>query len=129
MSAGLSAQKAYESAIKLPFPANMVMAPLSAGIALAAGLSNVARIKSAATGADFVTSGPQLMAVGDNPGGRERVQVTPLSSTNVSGPGNAITIGSINISGMSNADEIADTVQERLRGFADMQTEVSVLQL
>jgi hypothetical protein len=39
-----------------------------------------------AKGGDFETSGPQLIMVGDNPGGRERVQVTPLSSPNINGP-------------------------------------------
>ena len=39
-----------------------------------------------AQGGDFVTSGPQTIVVGDNPGGRERVQVTPLSSPNINGP-------------------------------------------
>lgn len=34
-----------------------------------------------AQGGDFITDGPQLIMVGDNPGGRERVQVTPLGST------------------------------------------------
>lgn len=46
-------------------------------------------IPAAATGADFETAGPQLLMVGDNPGGRERVQVTPLSSENVNGPSGA----------------------------------------
>ena len=45
-----------------------------------------------AQGGDFVTSGPQMIAVGDNPGGRERVQVTPLSSPNIDGPQGGITI-------------------------------------
>ena len=39
-----------------------------------------------ALGGDFITQGPQTIMVGDNPGGRERVQVTPLSSPNVNGP-------------------------------------------
>lgn len=34
-------------------------------------------IEAAATGADFMTNGPQLLLVGDNPGGREHVQVNP----------------------------------------------------
>jgi hypothetical protein len=33
-----------------------------------------------AQGGSFVTNGPQYIKVGDNPGGRERVDVTPLSS-------------------------------------------------
>ncbi len=50
-------------------------------------------IKEAAMGADFVTSGPQLMLVGENAGGRERVQVTPLSSPNINGPqGGGVTV-------------------------------------
>jgi len=39
-----------------------------------------------AKGGDFITSGPEMIMVGDNPGGRERVSVTPLSSPNLDGP-------------------------------------------
>ena len=70
---------------------------------ITAGLANVLKIESqlssisgAARGADFTTSGPQMLLVGDNPGGRERVQVSPLSSQNINGPQGGITI---NISG------------------------------
>lgn len=34
-------------------------------------------IPAFATGGDFITSGPQLIKVGDNPSGRERVTITP----------------------------------------------------
>jgi len=53
--------------------------------AILTGLMNIAfaiakaEISRAGGGGDFVTSGPTLMMVGDNPGGAERVQVTPLS--------------------------------------------------
>jgi hypothetical protein len=52
------------------------------------GLANVAQIEAQkfARGGDFVTSGPQMIMVGDNPGGRERVQITPISSPNIEGP-------------------------------------------
>lgn len=43
-------------------------------------------VRSLATGGDFITQGPQAIMVGDNPGGRERVSVTPVSSPNVNGP-------------------------------------------
>ena len=48
----------------------------------------------AATGANFITSGPTSLLVGDNTGGREHVQVTPLSSPNINGPrgGNVINV-------------------------------------
>lgn len=56
--------------------------PLSfalAALTIANGLASVAQITRAAGGGDFVTKGPALMMVGDNPGGRERVTVEPLS--------------------------------------------------
>ena len=61
---------------------------VQAGISVAMGLANVARIQAQkfARGGDFVTAGPQMIVVGDNPGGRERVQVQPLSSPNFDGP-------------------------------------------
>lgn len=61
--------------------------PLLAAAALATGLANAAQIeqqlgkaRAAATGADFITQGRQMLMVGDNPTGRERVQVTPLGN-------------------------------------------------
>jgi hypothetical protein len=50
-------------------------------------------IPAAATGADFITNGPQLLLVGDNAGGKERVQVSPITSPNLHGPSG----GDINI--------------------------------
>jgi hypothetical protein len=40
-----------------------------------------------------VTNGPQLLLVGDNAGGKERVQVSPITSPNLHGPSG----GDINI--------------------------------
>jgi hypothetical protein len=60
---------------------------LAAAVALFTAAGAVERL---ATGADFVTNGPQMVMVGDNPGGKERVQVTPLSSPNINGPKMAI---------------------------------------
>lgn len=104
---------------------------LEAAVVGATGAIQLATIKAQkfARGGDFVTNGPQAIIVGDNPGGRERVQVTPLSSPNIDGPqGNTINIGAINISG-NNAEEIGDTVQERLRAFAESRDEAEALQL
>jgi hypothetical protein len=56
-----------------------VFGPIAAAIAVATGLANIANISAAAGGGDFVTSKPTLLLVGDNPGGRERVTVEPLS--------------------------------------------------
>jgi len=79
----------------LPFPAN-ILAAGAAGIAANALFNSIVPAKAAATGADFVTNGPELLLVGDNPGGRESVQVTPMGSPNINGPQGGVTI---NISG------------------------------
>ena len=78
---------------KVPPPFSIVIA---AAAAAAATQLFEKLIPSFAQGGDFVTSGPQMMMVGDNPGGRERVQVTPIGSPNIEGPQGGITI---NISG------------------------------
>ena len=67
-----------------PPPWNFVQA----AAVIASGLANVMKIQAQkfARGGDFVTAGPQMIVVGDNPGGRERVQVQPLSSPNFDGP-------------------------------------------
>lgn len=91
MFAGMN--KAFEQTGVKGFFAGMAI--FAQGMANIAAIENqLTQIQSAATGANFVTTGPQLMLVGDNPGGQERVQVTPLSSP--SGPnspdGSGITI-------------------------------------
>ena len=64
----------------VPFPANLILAAGAGGLANAAIDRSLGSIKSFATGGDFVTSGEELIRVGDNPSGRERVQVTPLDA-------------------------------------------------
>ena len=59
---------------------------IAGGLALAATVAeaNALALLTAAEGADFVTSGPQLMMVGE--AGREKVSVTPLEGPNINGP-------------------------------------------
>ena len=75
----------------VPYPFNLVLA--AAGGATVAGVLDTA-LASFATGGQFVTDGPQLIQVGDNPSGRELVEVTPLGGDpNVNGPqGRGITL-------------------------------------
>ena len=87
--------------------------------ATAAGLARVQQIRKAATGADYITDGPEMIMVGDNPSGQERVQVTPLGGDpNIDGPqGGGITL---NISGNVLSDDfvedsIVPKLQEALR--------------
>ncbi len=71
------------------------------GIALgalvaAAGAIEVATIQAQefATGGQFVTNGPEMIKVGDNPSGRELVEITPLGGDpNINGPqGRGVTL-------------------------------------
>ena len=58
-------------------------AALAAAGALAAFVAST-QVKSLAQGGEFITNGPELIMVGDNPGGRERVRVEPESSPGAS---------------------------------------------
>ena len=80
----VNAAGAAIKALNAPFPLNWIQ---EAAIIASTGaqLSKISQQKFA-TGGDFITSGPQSIMVGDNAGGRERVQVTPLSSPNINGP-------------------------------------------
>tara|TARA_R100000655_G_scaffold36889_2_gene71427 strand:- start:6433 stop:8826 length:2394 start_codon:yes stop_codon:yes gene_type:complete len=61
--------------------------------AIQAGLISAQKPPTFARGGSFVTDGPQQIIVGDNPGGRERVDVTPISSPNFDGPqGSEVTV-------------------------------------
>ena len=88
----------------VPYPLNLILA---AGAGATAGAFVDKQLASFATGGDFVTSGPQMMMVGDNPGGRERVQVTPIGSPNIEGPQGGITL---NISAPLVDETVIDTI-------------------
>ena len=76
-----------------------------------------------AKGGDFITKGPQMIMVGDNVGGQEHVQITPLSSPNINGPQR----GSVNISFSGNVisqdfieNEAIPMIKEAVRRGADI---------
>ena len=103
------------------FPASLVPMAMIAAIGALQTAAAVASnpIPKFAQGGDFITAGPQNIMVGDNPGGRERVQVTPLSSPNVAGPQGG---QSINVSIQGNVmteefttDQIIPAIREALR--------------
>ena len=117
-----SANAAFKAMAGIPV-VGPVLAVAAATAAIGAGLANVKMIESAATGANFVTSGPQLMMVGDNPSKREHVQVTPLGGDLIeNGPqGSPITV---NVSGnLMSTDyiegELADLISEAARRGTD----------
>ena len=90
-SAAKSAVKAYEWAAGWGGP---LAGAIAGAVAFTAATALAAKVEEFATGGDFVTNGPQLIMVGDNPSGRERVQVTPLGGDpNINGPqGGGVTL-------------------------------------
>ena len=88
----------------VPYPFNLVLA--AGGGAIVSGLIDKG-LSSFATGGDFVTSGPQMIMVGDNPGGQERVRVDPISSPNLNGSGSGITL---NISAPLVDETVVDSI-------------------
>lgn len=92
--------------------------PGLATMALTQGLANAAMIekqgqkaRAAATGADFVTQGRQMLMVGDNESGREHVQVTPLGNNSRGSVGGSSTV-TINLNGnvLGTDDFVRDTL-------------------
>ena len=114
-------QDAYKWGTKLGGP---LLGAITGAAGLTAGLSYAKNISGFATGADYTTSGPELIMVGDNPSGQERVQVTPLGGDpNINGPqGSGITL---NISGNVMSEEFTESmllpqIKEALRLGGDL---------
>ena len=88
MDAYSASNASYKAMAGIPY-VGPVLGAVAAAAAIGAGIAKVASIKSvkfAKGTSDFITNGPMMMMVGDNRGGRERVNVQPLSSPNVNGP-------------------------------------------
>lgn len=138
VSTYLSAQKAFESQfVPVPDPSSPIRGAIAAAIAIAAGLKRVAEINKisfAAGGGTFLTKGPMMLIVGDNPGGVERVDVTPISGKGKTVTGN----GMIKMAGggslitspvVSQAARQSESISEQRRLFnsiSQMQIVVTV---
>ena len=82
-----------------------------AALAGALGYKQVSTIESQkfALGANYVTSGPEMIMVGDNPSGQERVQVTPLGGDpNINGPQGSNIV--LNISGNVMSEQYTEDI-------------------
>ena len=64
-----------------------------------------------ARGGSFITDGQQSITVGDNPGGRERVDITPLSTPDFGDAGGG---SSINVNIMGNVIGTQEFVRDNL---------------
>lgn len=102
----------------VPYPFNLLLAATAGGAANTLIDKGLAQIPAFATGGSFVTGGDELIRVGDNPTGREIVNVTPLDAAGEpTGGGGMITV---NVSGnvMSEnytEDVIIPHIKEALR--------------
>ena len=137
---GQSASESMKSVVRAKFMESVakqisnimgiVPFPLNFGVAAGAGtlMSGVfdkamSVIPSFATGGDFTTNGEQLIRVGDNASGRERVQVTPLDAGGEpTGGGGAvnITFNSPIMSADYTEDVIIPQIKEALRRGASL---------
>lgn len=78
--AGLAITRIF-SAPAVPFiePFATITRIIQAGIVGAKTAGAISQMNAAAGGGSFLTSGPTTLLVGDNPGGVERIDVTPIS--------------------------------------------------
>ena len=85
MQGVILASEAVSTALTFAFVPGVGIAAAIASLAALEGAKALVRnVEFAATGAEFTTSGPQLMMVGE--AGREHVSVTPLEGPNINGP-------------------------------------------
>tara|TARA_R100000808_G_C2153181_1_gene163175 strand:+ start:417 stop:2429 length:2013 start_codon:yes stop_codon:yes gene_type:complete len=103
--------KEYSSSFPAPF--GQILGAAAYLQTMQKGKRDVEMIKKAQYGADFTTSGPELLLVGDNASGEERVQVTPLNGDPAP---NAPSGSTINITGNVMSDDfVENTLIEKIR--------------
>lgn len=114
--------------------------PLFYATQIAAVLGAAGRAKGAITaaagGGDFITKGPTMLMVGDNPGGVERVTVTPISGKGktvvgdgmikLAGGGSVTAAGSSFISSTARASESSINFNQMMQAFTQVPIVVTV---
>ena len=105
----------------VPFPFNLLAAAGAGGLANSIITKGLDQVPNFATGADFVTNGPQMMMVGEG-SGPERVQVTPLVDPNINGPqGSSVTVNiSAPLVDETVVDHIIPAINEAVRRGEDI---------
>jgi hypothetical protein len=104
-------------AIRTAFASGGPLAPIVAGGLIGAANLLFDQIPGFAKGGDFLTSGPTPILVGDNPGGVERVSITPISSPNINGPDFRDALADVNweVDFGVPGDQLAFTLRKTLR--------------
>ena len=114
LSIAAAAQGRSRAATKLAAGASALK--VQRGLVIASGAAQAGLLASQqapafARGGSFVTGGEQFIKVGDNAGGRERVDITPLSSPDFGDAGGG---GSINVNIMGNVIGTQEFVRDNL---------------
>ena len=107
----------------IPFPASLVAAAGAGGLVSGIIDKALGAIPSFAQGGNFTTQGEQLIRVGDNPSGKEQVNIIPLDSGGepTGGGGSVnITFNSPVMSADSTEDVIIPQLKEAIRRGADI---------
>tara|TARA_Y100001970_G_C14199741_1_gene840401 strand:- start:49 stop:1623 length:1575 start_codon:yes stop_codon:yes gene_type:complete len=106
-----------------PFPLSAILAAGAGGIASSIFDRNLAaHVPQFAEGGDFVTNGRQLIMVGDNPSGKERVQITPLGgdpAPNAPSAGVTVNVSGNVLSQDFVEGELAENIKEAIRRGTD----------
>lgn len=111
-----AAQASYKAMAHI-YGVGPILGAAAAATATIAGLARVNKIRKTKFGTgvrSFRTSGPQMVMVGDNPGGIEEVDVRPVSSQNVNGP-SASGGGNIIINVRDYTGGLVETLRKKLR--------------
>jgi hypothetical protein len=114
LSISAAAQGRGRAATKLAAGASALK--VQRGLVIASGAAQAGLLASQqapafARGGSFITGGEQFIKVGDNAGGRERVDITPLSSPDFGDAGGS---GSINVNIMGNVIGTQEFVRDNL---------------
>tara|TARA_B100001057_G_scaffold159436_1_gene160103 strand:+ start:77 stop:2338 length:2262 start_codon:yes stop_codon:yes gene_type:complete len=114
LSISAAAQGRGRAAAKLAAGASALK--VQRGLVIASGAAQAGLLASQqapafARGGSFITGGEQFIKVGDNAGGRERVDITPLSSPDFGDAGGS---GSINVNIMGNVIGTQEFVRDNL---------------
>jgi hypothetical protein len=115
ITGAINATKAMKAGLDIGGPWGVAAGIAFASVVAAQTAMQVATISSQkfARGTDsFTTRGPQLIMVGDNSGGRERVSVTPESSPNYDGGGSAPPMV---VNFYDNSGTLTDSIRTELR--------------
>lgn len=121
-----AASSAYKSMVQSFGAYGIPAGVAAAGVVTAAGVARAAVVAKQKFGLgvrEYRARGPQMIMVGDNPGGEETVTVRPTSSPSVNGPSGSSGGGDTHFHFYDQSGDLIETVRRKVRsGGADRLT-------